>query len=255
MKLFRTAFLIIIIISTSGSILSQGTEKISKVHLKDGSTLVGVIIENNDFLVRLATQSMDTLELGHKLIAGIGEKVNIRKFKALPIKIKDTGIFIAATLGLFEEGRGNFEGFRASLTIGKRLNNRLNLGFEVGSQGHTFTSNFAWGDSRFITTGAFVKYFLNTKSNRWFIDGGLGYGFGLEGEDFFDYSHDYNGGINSHLNFGRQWSLSKTTSIFFKAGIGYQHVTGDIFTNWNGPVETFYRKEFIYPSLLIGLEF
>ena len=60
---------------------------------------------------------------------------------------------------------------------------------------------------------------------------------------------------NVHIHLGRQWSLSKVTSLFFKVGIGYQHVTGDIYTNWNNVIETSYRREFINPSFQLGIEF
>ena len=239
----------------SRPIISQDSETKSKIHLKDGSTLIGVIIEDNDYFIRLATQSMDTIDIGHKLILGIGKEINDKKRRINPIKIKDKGVFATMTIGLLQEGRGNFDGIRLGLVIGKSLNNRLNIGIDIGKQGHTFTSNFAWGESDFITAGIHGKYFLNTKPNRWFIDASTGYGFAQEGESFENYSHDYNGGINARINVGRQWSLSNTTSLLFKFGLGYQHVTGDIMTNWNGEVMTSYRKEFIYPSFLIGLEF
>ncbi len=254
-RLYIKFLLAVIAIAISAPAIAQESKEISKIHLKDGSTLVGVIIEDNNYFIKLSTATMDTLEIGYKLILGIGEKVNVQKYRANPIKIKDKGIFATASIGLLEEGRGNFDEIRLGLVVGKRLNDRLNLGIEIGMQGHTFTSNFAWGDSDFITAGLYAKYFLSTKSNRWFFDGTIGYGFAQAGESFQDYAHDYNGGVNTAFNIGRQWGLSNTVGLFFKLGVGYQHVTGEIFTNWNGAVTTSYRKEFIYPSFLIGVEF
>lgn len=257
MDLSKVLFCLILLLAFSEGVLSQGADKQTKVHLKDGSILIGEIVEDTDYYIKLATTSFDTIEIGYKFILGFDDDIKYQKIRNVktPIVIKEDGLFLTASLGLIEQRGGDFDGVRASVTAGKRMTKRLNLGLEIGRQNHVFISNVAYGESSFFTVGLYGKYFLSTKPNRWFIDASVGYGLPLTEDDFFEFSHSYNGGTNAQFNAGRQWSLNNKFSLFFSGGLGYQHVTGDIFTNWNGPVSTSYRKEFLYPTFSIGVEF
>lgn len=254
-KIFLTAF---IFFSVSIGVHSQDSNKKTKVHLKDGSILIGEIIEDTDRYVKIVTATLDTIEIGYKQILSVGDVPKPqKKYKEKPTFIpKVSGFFANASFGSTDQDKGENGDFRATVILGKRINERFNLGFEFGIQEQVFSSVIAYAKSRFLILGVNGKHFFSEQQHRWFADGSLGYGIALERQHLFEQIHIYKGGINSQLSFGRQWSVSNTIGLFFKAGVGYQHATGDIFQIWDiNPVEITYRKEYLYPLILIGLEF
>ena len=248
----------VMMLAFSETNLAQESSKQTQVHLKDGSILVGEIIEDTDYYIRLVTSSLDTMEIGYKHILGLGNEFQTnRKYKVKPpFILKDSGFFANASVGATDQNQGESGGFRASLVVGKRMSNRLNLGIEIGQSNHIFSSSVAYAESSFLILGFNAKHFFAAKRHRWFVDGSMGYGISTGRENFFQQFHEYSGGVNSQVSIGRQWSLSNTMGLFFKAGVGYQHATGDIIQTWDSnPVAVSYRKEYLYPSFLIGIEF
>ena len=132
-KAYKT-FLVLLFSATTMALLGQSQENPPPqiVELKDGSRLLGTILEDNDYAVTITILTGDTLEIGYKYISAVGpvddSRVVRRNTATKPIippkTFVDKDLIKVISVG-FTFGDGGSGGLLASFDVIKMLNDRL----------------------------------------------------------------------------------------------------------------------------------
>lgn len=257
-KCCRSALVICMLWTYTISSWAQGSEP-TKVYLKDGSIMIGHILEDNDYFVRLALPAVDTLEIGYKLIASIGQAPSNQKLIRVkkPIVTPREGIFINLNSKLNTGIRGSNNSLSPEIIIGHRLNKgKYNIGMVAEFKFFEFFTNFTSAENKFISTSLYGRLYWDYKKQRkWFGDGKIGYAWPTTTVERFQYRHVYDGGLNGSLALGYHIPSRRRLSTILKVGVDYQKANGLIHTQFNGDIMTSYRQQYINGYLGLGIEF
>lgn len=225
-----------------------------KLELKDGSVLVGEVIEDNDFHVKIVIETGDTLTVGYK---NIGRQGKSRSQKKAERTYPDNNYFF--NIGLYGQ-LGESSSSEVAAHVGKRMNSRLNLGlnFTYLERSDFITNLFV--RQNLLNIGAYTRYYLTDKKPKIFVDGTLGYGFDLSQNngDFFPISEgEQKGGIMGRATVGIHLASRKKLTWLINFGVEINKVSGDVsgFDPFGGQVRTVYNKEYTSPILGFMLEF
>ncbi len=234
-------------------LIAQNQSKKSRVELKDGSLLNGVIIEDTDYHIILVIETRDTLTIGYKNIAGIDQ--NRQWHQRTKAEHDYDGLFVELSLNQYIHNDAPFD---LSVTVGKRLNKKTSIGVQARFRRHDefvgaiyITPDFGYG-------GAYLRQYWLEKKARFFTDATLGYSVSTNsGTQCCTIRSDYNGGVQASLGGGVQFATNGPLSLIVKGGVTYSETSGEIVTIDN-PVTTFestYSKEYLIPHVGFGIEF
>lgn len=227
-------FTIILSLLSTSFIIAQEENKV--IHLKNGSIIKGVIIEevpNKSIKIKTEIDNIFVFELDEIEKISFDEKNEIesnkneeeeKKDKTFNPKTKNKGFFCSFEIGSiinFNNSTYPFETFNSRLfssriNLGGRINSTLSLGAQLGYDvGVKNINNF----SRFnynIPIGVFSRINILKKSqNTPFIDFGVGY-------IYSDMNSEYIVNLDHHLYFshsiGWKFWLNNRIALIFKAG-------------------------------------
>ena len=227
------------------------------IYLHDGSVVRGKIVEDNDFFIRTVVQTGDTLTIGYKYIDQSKEskKSTFHVASPRPKTFRTEGSFFLVTIGA-SDGQGIHSSLNSSLTVGKRLSGRLNLGGGVGYDINEFTIGYNYLRGHFFHIHGFARYYLNKSKTRWYLSNQLGYSFAQSHQQYQVFDHDIEGGIFLSGGVGVHFSSRQKFRFIVEPFVLYQQSSGYIaFDSFNDVVETNYRKQFLNFGIRVGIEF
>lgn len=254
MKQYQIIIKAIICLILSSVQLSAQSSEPRKIHLKDGSILVGYVIEDNDYHVKLVMETGDTLTVGYKNIVTESEiRVARKKTRVRPVHKYD-GVFVTAG---YQRFLMNDQPHTASFIAGKRINCQTNVGIELGYRWHQEFIGGAFIEPQYATAAIYARrYILDVGIPRIFIDGSVGYAVPTNSIDGFIVNFDYDGGILASLSGGAHIALRGPLSFVIKGGVTYSQTSGLIISEGGGNTfRTNYSKDYLVPFVNVGLEF
>jgi len=267
-KIYKT-FLFLLFSATTLTLLGQSQQDQTPriVELKDGSRLLGTIIEDNDYAVTIAILTGDTLEIGYKYISAVGPLDDSRVARRgavtkpiIPPKTfidKDLIKVISVGFTFGDEGSG---GFLASFDVIKMLNDRFGVGGGFSYTTHRRFIGFERIDLSILPLHASLRYvFKESKTLKPFVQLDLGYGIGIDTERFdFNSEYDFNGGIYSQLHFGTTLANRQNYNMQLSLNLLYQNTSGNIRGfdfNLREPFESNFDLDLIRPGFTIAVVF
>lgn len=268
-KAYKT-FLVLLFSATTIALLGQSQENPPPqiVELKDGSRLLGTILEDNDYAVTITILTGDTLEIGYKYISAVGPvddsrvvRRNTAATKPIipPKTFVDKDLIKVISVG-FTFGDGGSGGFLASFDVIKMLNDRLGVGGGISYNTHQRFIGFERIDMSILPLHASSRYvFKESKTLKPFLQLDLGYGVGLDTERFgFSSEYDFNGGVYGQLQFGTTLANRQNYNIQLSLNLLYQTVSGNIRGfdfNFGDPFESNFDLDLIRPGFTIAVVF
>lgn len=169
---------IVLMILFTQCVFAQKSEGFIKVFMSDGTVHVGERIQENRNELEIQTTALKTITLDKSLIG------KIKKLNGIPSVTgeryhKSSGYFVNAELALSFRSFDRLL-FLSSLTIGKRLSSKLDLGAGLGISTGSIAVNDTFNiENEFIHTFAYGKYNFNDKNLKPFLDLKAGWGFSL----------------------------------------------------------------------------
>ncbi len=242
-----------------GHLVNGQEDKKEEVYLKDGSVLVGHILEDTDYAIKILLGSGDTLDIGYKYVESIGVKERRKSsfIELAPRFHKEQGILFQLSLNSIYSDVET--GSEVALNVAKRFGPRINVGGGVAYTTWANYVNWIYVRSNYIPVYAYGRYYFNDKLVRLFTSAKLGYGLALNNNNFFfQGTHDLNGGMFSQASLGIHIANRRKVRVLIALTGNYQRATGrleGIDWNTNLPFVSDYRAHYIRPGLSIGVEF
>ena len=237
------------------------------VELKDGSRLLGTILEDNDYAVTIAILTGDTLEIGYKYISSVGpiddSRVVRRGAAAKPIippkTFIDKDLIKVISVG-FTFGDGGSGGLLASFDVIKMLNDRIGVGGGVAFNTHQRFVGFNRIDMSHLPVHVSSRYvFKESKTIKPFVQLDLGYGFGIATERFdFDATYNFNSGVYGQFQLGTTIANRQNYNMQLSLNLLYQRTGGTINGfdfNFGNRFESDFDLDLIRPGFTLAVVF
>ena len=241
-----------------------------KVHLLDGSVLVGQVIEDNDYFIRIVIFSGDTLKIGYKYIntsASAQRITNDLPNSDNPYRWTNrrktflaSGLMYGGNLrlGFSNDNSPEIQGF-----LGKRWSSRWNAGFGFSYTHRCFQVGDFFENIGFVTPSFFARYYLSSSEKpRWFVSTDLGYAISTNKDYEWEfYQESSEGGVYGRLGVGIHFPSKREMRWLLDFGLSYQQSSGsmgfesDPFGSGNTPVRIAYNKTHLVPHIGVGIEF
>ena len=244
-------FLLILFSLVTNDLDGQSEQK--KIRLKDGSTLVGEVIEDTDYWIKMVIETGDTLTIGYKYIAQTKSKRSSRSLK--PFTFKDGDYLFNIGMRYLFESENTYE---ITMSAMRRFSNRLYAGISTSHLRREDIINDNYIDPNFLNLGASLRYDLFQKKQRIFLEGEFGYswvtnqqfGFGPE-PSFID------GGWQGSLYTGIHFPSRQKIWWLLYGGIRMSKTSGQLkgFSHFNGENLTIYTKDYFSPFIGFKVEF
>lgn len=233
----------------------KNLESSDVVNLADGSILVGKIIEDTDYLVRIIIETGDTLTIGYKKIVQSQNKNRREKFKVERTFIEG-GYFAYLAIRSYLQSRSSTE---VAVVLGKRISNQWNLGIALNYHEKEDFIEFSFINPGILNLGLYGRYNVYNGYPKIFIDGEAGYGFVVSGSgrSFDLFERNINGGAQGSLSAGVHFAGRKSVRWLVNAGVKYNDTNGNLhsFDQFNGEVFIDYTKKYLSPYFGVGIEF
>ena len=286
-----TAILFLLLSIAASSLFGQSRQDSPPqiVELKDGSRLLGTILEDNDYAVTIAIITGDTLEIGYKYISAVGPIDDSRVVRRgenggivqrgdnnSVIERGDTtkpGLYvkdfvdsdmlkvISAGISFGDESGGGFIG---SFHLIKKLNPKLGVG--GGLSFNTYTRFILNDVSTTLLDMSFLPVYVSSRyvigesiTFKPFLQLDLGYGFGIA-TDRFDFNSDFsfNGGAYGQLHLGTTIANYRNYNMQLSLNLLYQGTSGNISGfdfNFNNQFQSSFDLNLIRPGFTLGIVF
>jgi len=247
---YKTIILTIALMGLSTSMLISQSSKKQEVHLKDGTVLIGDIIEDSDYMIKLVISTGDTLDLGYKYIDHIGPKKDRVKRKREPLVLPDGGwtIDVAAMNYIGGDRPSSWE-----LMTGKIISKQQHAGLLLRYRPESYNIRIWRGDQHYMDIGAFYRHFINKKTTvRFFAEASAGISVLLDDNSFQPTAT----GNHPHasLSIGTRLMGKSRLGFTVKAGMAY-HKTTVSTTEAASNITFDFLKESFSPHVTIGLNF
>ena len=223
------------------------------VKLKDGSVLIGEVVEDNDYFIKIVIETGDTLQIGYKNIIEEGGTVYFKKEKP-PKYFKEGGLFAGFGMSYFltEGGNYQFTGF-----LGKRIHPNWNLGFSMRFTRREDYIGVNYIDPHYFELSPFARYYITQTNPRVYVSGSVGYAISTNSESFQGFVREFRNGVVADANIGLHLSSRYKMRFLFQAGLNYQDTEGriQIFQPVVGEITTAFTKQYYTPTFGILVEF
>jgi len=262
-------FVILLFAATTSALLGQTQEDQPPqiVELKDGSRLLGTVIEDNDYAITITILTGDTLEIGYKYISKVGPIDDYRVVRRgavdkpkIPSKtFIDKDLLKVLSVG-FSFGDGGDGGLIASFDVIKMLNDRLGFGGGLSFVTHQRFIGFTRVDMSYLPLHATSRYILaESKSMKPFVQLDLGYGIGIETDRFdFNSEYNFNSGLYGQFQLGATIANRQDYNIQLSLNLVYQKTSGTIRGfdfNFNDQFESNFDLTLIRPGFTVAVVF
>jgi len=258
MKIKCVSCLLLILFGLN-TIIGQSEDLKKTVYLKDGSILKGIIVEDNDYFLKLLIETGDTLKIGYKNI--ISEQVQIQNKRIFKNELSfntDRAFFKAGLrLATSEHTKYDIEGI-----IGLRLNQKWQGGLKLTFMSKDDVIGVQYIQPNFLSIGLYGRYNIIKGRPKMFLEGDVGYAMDVGSDRNFEGfgSFEYGGGFQASTSLGVHFATRSKLSWGLKVGVSYTRTTGDITTpdfsnQLRTTIRTVYFKNFIDPYFGFFLEF
>lgn len=262
-------FFLLIFLGVASALLGQTQDdKLPQiVELKDGSRLLGTILEDNDYAVTIAILTGDTLEIGYKYISAVGPVGDSRVLRrgaagatTLPDKAFIDDELIKIISSGFTFGEGATGGYILSFHLIKMLNDRIGIGGGLSFNTHQRFIGFNRLDMSHLPVHLSSRYILTeSKSLKPYVHLDLGYGFGISTDRFdFNSQYSFNSGAYGQVQLGTTIANRKNYNMQLSLNLVYQKTSGIINGfdfNFDTPFESVFDLTLVRPGFTIGVVF
>ncbi len=200
----------ILLCFTISIIFAQTNELVTVIQYKDGSVFVGEVLDQDVLQLTMVLTTSDTITLQKSKILK-NRKSN--KFIILDKKKEHNVSDFFYNLDLSLNSNGSANSVMMSLTAGKRLSPKFNVGAGLMMSHNTMRSPNVWGEFNLAQLFVHGRYNMNEKPVRPFIEANVGWGVALNSDDWNSYSAGFYASPGIGLEIATKRRLSWTIKI------------------------------------------
>lgn len=207
----RTYLILLSLLCISLGCLAQSDSEPKRVdilELENGTKIIGTILYEDQDLVRVYNETVDTLEIAKGEIAGIERFKLLNGPKAVAQHLSP-GLYAAIQLGstLADEGKPHI-----NANVGMRLTRHLTAALQLGYDFNAASQEGLYWNYDFYTVGGYVRYTFTEMKFRPYVSGYAGYGIYRKMSWLQNQSGGFNFepgiGVQMATSFGTQFTLS-----------------------------------------------